>query len=126
MTPDIAKRSETTTAPTSGDVATGDRKPSVAAHTIQAAVYAALGCTKIDFRSPLKVDQATAQIVNFVKSSEEYADMLAALEAQHEAIDILLALLIERDNEFMPTKSQVWPMLLQGNAAIAKAKATGA
>ena len=50
-------------------------------------------------------------------------DLLAACEAQHKAIDHLLATIIGLDNDFMPTKSPVWPMLLQGNAAISKAKA---
>lgn len=51
-------------------------------------------------------------------------DMLAALQAQHTALDLLLAILITRDPKFMPTQSAAWPALVQGNAAIAKA--TGA
>ncbi len=49
-------------------------------------------------------------------------EMLAALKAQHEAIDILMAMLIPLDEKFMPTKSRIWPMLLQGKAAIDKAE----
>ena len=48
--------------------------------------------------------------------------MTAAYKAQHNAIDILLAMLIERDATFMPSESVVWPILLQGNAALAKAR----
>ncbi len=44
--------------------------------------------------------------------------LLDACKAQHDAIDTLLAMLIELDDEFMPSKSSVWPKLLQGNAAI--------
>lgn len=55
-------------------------------------------------------------------------DLLAACKAQHEAIDRLFALLIERAAEgkatdFYPSKSgQPWEACLQGNAAIAKAE----
>jgi hypothetical protein len=45
-------------------------------------------------------------------------ELLAAAEAQHDALDTLLAMLTERDKTFMPTKSPAWPALLQGNAAI--------
>lgn len=34
---------------------------------IQEAVFAALGCTKIDYRSPAKMDDAAAQIATFVE-----------------------------------------------------------
>lgn len=54
-------------------------------------------------------------------------EMLAALKVQHEAIDILMAMLIEASRgmemePFMPSKSKVWPMFLQGLAAIKKAE----
>src|ERR1700676_739230 len=48
-------------------------------------------------------------------------ELLAACRAQHEALDILMAMLIERDPNFFPSKSSVWPALIQGNAAIIKA-----
>ncbi len=51
-------------------------------------------------------------------------DLLTACKAQHNAIDILFAMLIERDTSFMPTKSPVWDACLQGHAAIAKAEGT--
>ena len=49
-------------------------------------------------------------------------DLLAAVKAQHDALDILLAMLVQLDPKFMPTQSRAWPALLQGNAAIAKAE----
>lgn len=50
-------------------------------------------------------------------------DLLSACEAQHQAIDILFALLIELDRQFFPSKSGTpWEAIVQGNAAIAKAK----
>jgi len=49
-------------------------------------------------------------------------DMLAALKAQHDALDRLLALIVNLDTTFMPSKSVAWPALVQGNAAIAKAE----
>lgn len=50
--------------------------------------------------------------------------LLAACKAQHEAIDTLMARLIVKDPTFRPTTSSVWPALLEGNAAIAKATAS--
>lgn len=51
------------------------------------------------------------------------ADLLEACEAQHQAIDRLFALLIEKDEKFFPSKSgQPWEAIQQGNVAIAKAK----
>lgn len=49
-------------------------------------------------------------------------DLLAAAEAQHQAIDILLATVAAQDRTFMPTKSVVWPMMVQGHKAIEAAK----
>lgn len=49
-------------------------------------------------------------------------DLLEACKAQHQAIDSLLARIIELDREFRPSQSREWPMLLQGNDAIAKAE----
>lgn len=51
-------------------------------------------------------------------------DLLEAAKAQHQAIDWLMARLIELDSSFMPTKSRIWPALVQGNAAITKATLT--
>ena len=50
-------------------------------------------------------------------------DLLAACEAQHQAIDHLFALLITLNVNFLPSKSgQPWEAIQQGKAAIAKAK----
>lgn len=49
-------------------------------------------------------------------------DLLAACKAQHEALDYLMACLIRRDPEFLPTKSRVWDAVVLGNSAIAKAQ----
>ena len=49
-------------------------------------------------------------------------DMYEALEAQHEAIDILFSMLIERDKAFFPSKSgRPWEAMIQGNKALVKA-----
>jgi hypothetical protein len=48
-------------------------------------------------------------------------ELLEACKAQHDAMDVLFAMLIERDKTFFPSKSQTWPAMLQGNAAIARA-----
>lgn len=44
---------------------------------IQAAIYAALGCTRVDYKRPKKIDQAAAQIANFVRASAEYQRLIA-------------------------------------------------
>lgn len=50
-------------------------------------------------------------------------ELLEACKAQHEAIDRLFALLIERDPEFFPTKSgQPWEACRLGNEVIKKAE----
>ncbi len=50
-------------------------------------------------------------------------DLLEACKAQHDAIDLLFAKLIQLDPNFFPSKSgQPWAALQQGNAAIKKAK----
>jgi len=47
--------------------------------------------------------------------------MHQALKAQHEAIDILFAMLIERDKSFFPSKSgRPWEAIRQGNEALAE------
>jgi hypothetical protein len=52
-------------------------------------------------------------------------ELLAACQAQHEAIDRLFAMLIDlspRDKTFYPSKSgQPWEAAVAGNSAIAKA-----
>lgn len=50
-------------------------------------------------------------------------DMYEALEAQHDAIDGLFALLISKDNTFFPSKSgKPWEAMIQGNSALKKAR----
>lgn len=49
-------------------------------------------------------------------------DLLEACQKQHDALDLLLAMLAERDRNFFPSESAAWPAILAGNAAIAKAE----
>lgn len=49
--------------------------------------------------------------------------MAKALNAQHDAIDILFAMLIERDPKFFPSKSgKPWDAMVLGNNALARWK----
>jgi hypothetical protein len=51
-------------------------------------------------------------------------ELLAACQAQHKAMDALLARLIELDKTFFPSKSgHIWDALVQGHTAITKATA---
>lgn len=50
-------------------------------------------------------------------------ELLAALEAEHQALDHISARLIMADPEFRPTKSKHWPAVEQGWAAIQKGRA---
>ena len=55
---------------------------------------------------------------------EMVKELLAACEAQHDAIDTLLAILVERDPTFFPSKcGKPWNAQVAGHAAIIKAKA---
>jgi hypothetical protein len=49
-------------------------------------------------------------------------ELIAALEAQHHAIDWLPAQLMLRDRGFRPTQSPIWSALALGHAALAKAR----
>ncbi len=50
-------------------------------------------------------------------------DLSEACKAQHEAIDILFAMLIEKDHTFFPSKSgKPWEAIVQGNKALDKAE----
>ena len=66
--------------------------------------------------------KANAAAPEYDRLRNSHDALLAALKAQHEAIDILFAMLIERDKTFFPSKSVVWPLMLQGIAAIAAAE----
>lgn len=49
-------------------------------------------------------------------------DLYAAVEAQHQALDTLLATLIEHVPTFVPTRSPAWPAIEAGHAALRKAR----
>ncbi len=50
-------------------------------------------------------------------------DLYEACKEQHNAMDMLFAMLIERDKTFFPSKSgQPWEAMMQGNKVIAKAE----
>lgn len=52
-----------------------------------------------------------------IGAADEMADQL---EASHKAIDVLMAMLIDKTNgEFLPTKSTIWPTL-EKNAELLK------
>lgn len=53
-------------------------------------------------------------------------ELLQALQGEHGAIDWLMARLIALDPQFMPSQSPVWPHIVAGNAAIAKATRSAA
>lgn len=48
--------------------------------------------------------------------------LLAACEAQHQAIDLLLAQQLSQSVDFRPTKSVAWPAVEQGHQAIQTAR----
>lgn len=67
-------------------------------------------------------DWHAPKIYRAALNASAYAELLEACEAQQKAIDMLFAMLIERDSNFMPSQSAAWYALIGGNAAIAKAK----
>lgn len=50
-------------------------------------------------------------------------ELVAALKSQHHAIDWLMAQLITIDRSFLPSKSEVWPLIEASAAALDKAEA---
>lgn len=68
----------------------------------------------------LKMSDADARLIAAAP------ELLNAVEKQHRAIDWLLARLIELDPTFRPTKSAVWPLIIDASAPQVIAKATGA
>lgn len=49
-------------------------------------------------------------------------ELLETCKAQHDALDFLLALLVMKDASFLPSRSKVWPTVVNGNVVIAKAE----
>lgn len=67
------------------------------------------------YDAELKEMRANARLISAAP------DLYEACEAQHNAIDLLFARLIELDPNFFPSKSGLpWEAVLQGNKAIAK------
>jgi phosphoketolase len=87
-------------------------------------VYRAEGWTEGE---PIRTE-AQANAAFIARAMECHDDLLAACKAQHEAIDILFAMLIARSpagGTFYPSKSgQPWEAMKAGHAAIAKAGAS--
>jgi len=71
-------------------------------------VAAVNACKKINPDNPIAV-------------AEILPDLLDACKAQHEAIDRLFARLIEKEENFFPSKSgQPWTAIIKGNQVIAR------
>ena len=58
-----------------------------------------------------------------VRACNSHDQLVAAVKAQHSAIDTLMAHLIHLDPNFKPTKSIIWPAVVAGNEALAAAGA---
>lgn len=70
-----------------------------------------------------EIAECDANAEFIVRACNCHSELLAACQAQHQAIDRLFALLIEADDSFMPTESgQPWLAVVQGNEAINKAE----
>lgn len=59
-----------------------------------------------------KANNQLAQVIQQRVHDRELA--LAALLQEHRAMDLLLALLVQKDPDFFPTKSAAWPALENG------------
>ena len=64
-------------------------------------------------------DISLDEVILYVNSHEA---LLNACKKQHDAIDYLFALLIEKDRKFRPSKSFAWGACLEGNEAIRQAE----
>src|SRR5882724_3994416 len=73
-------------------------------------------CTLNNYQKNDEVLEANARLIAAAP------ELLEACKAQHEAIDILFAMLIEIKQDFFPSKIGLpWEALLNGNQAIKKA-----
>lgn len=52
-------------------------------------------------------------------------ELLKTVRIQHDIIDRLLVLVIELDKEFRPTKSAIWPLIIEADSVGVIAKAEG-
>lgn len=63
------------------------------------------------------IQEANAQLIS------ASPDLFEACKAQHEAIDLLFSMLIQKDPKFFPTRSgHPWEAMVKGSKAIAKAE----
>jgi hypothetical protein len=58
-----------------------------------------------------------------VRACNSHDQLVAAVKAQHNAIDVLMARLINLDPTFKPTVSDIWPAIVAGSEALAAAGA---
>ena len=56
-----------------------------------------------------------------VRACNAHEQLVAAVAAQHKAIDTLMARLMQFDSTFMPTKSEAWSAVVAGSDALAAA-----
>lgn len=56
---------------------------------------------------------------------EAYARALKALARMHRANDLLMAWLIAKDQAFFPSRSPIWPAVVESYEAIQAARAVG-
>jgi hypothetical protein len=82
------------------------------------------------FRDSNKPGVQICSLTHYVPATERAANarliaaapqLLEACKAQHRAIDMLMARLIQIDPGFMPTKAPSWEAVKLGHAAISKA-----
>ena len=69
----------------------------------------------LERRDSIEEDEANAKVLAAA------SDLLLACQMQHDALDILMARLIELDNRFLPTQSGAWPAVMAGAGALRKA-----
>jgi hypothetical protein len=65
---------------------------------------------------------ALTQFQVYVLMRQTIDELLHAAEAQHSAIDQLLAMQISADRSFRPTQCALWPQIVRASEAIAAAR----
>lgn len=68
-----------------------------------------------------KLNHAAALLslgIKFARMRRSHAELFRIVSDQHRAIDHLMAMLIVKDNEFMPTKWKYWATVVRANTAI--------
>lgn len=80
-------------------------------------------CLEAQAHAAKTEDRTMSYLLGYLNGSA--MQLLAAAQAQHDALDVLMAERCATQHEFRPTEHPCWPAIVQGNQAIKRAKGEG-